>query len=90
MLYCTFLEKTASSKNTQASSPPVGIPKRPVVSEAADNFGVVLTDASRHSGGKEKILHLLILFVSNVTDLFQVIRGWSGTGYLLFKLYPTI
>ena len=61
MLYFTFLEKTASSKNTQASSPPVGIPKSPVVSEAADNFGVVLTDSSRHSGGKEKILHLLFV-----------------------------
>lgn len=73
MLYCTFLEKTASSKNTQASSPPVGIPKRPVVSEAADNFGVVLTDASRHSGGKEKILHLFILFVSKC--------NWPVSGY---------
>ena len=80
MLYFTFLEKTASSKNTQASSPPVGIPKSPVVSEAADNFGVVLTDSSRHSGGKEKILHLLFCLFPNVTDLFQVIRGWSGRG----------
>ncbi|XP_069421535.1 cell adhesion molecule-related/down-regulated by oncogenes isoform X2 [Ovis canadensis] len=51
LTFRTSKEKTASSKNTQASSPPVGIPKRPVVSEAADNFGVVLTDASRHSGG---------------------------------------
>lgn len=61
--YYIFLEKTTSSKNTQVSSPPVGIPKRPVVSEAADNFGVILTDPSRHSGGKEKTLHLFILLV---------------------------
>ncbi|OWK17557.1 CDON, partial [Cervus elaphus hippelaphus] len=50
LTFRTSKEKTASSKNTQASSPPVGIPKSPVVSEAADNFGVVLTDSSRHSG----------------------------------------
>ncbi|KAB1254871.1 Cell adhesion molecule-related/down-regulated by oncogenes [Camelus dromedarius] len=57
LTFRTSKEKTASSKNTQASSPPVGIPKRPVVSEVADNVGVVLTDSSRHSGGKEKALH---------------------------------
>ncbi|XP_057605710.1 cell adhesion molecule-related/down-regulated by oncogenes isoform X3 [Hippopotamus amphibius kiboko] len=53
LTFRTSKEKTTSSKNTQASSPPVGIPKRPVVSEAADNFGVVLTDSSRHSGVPE-------------------------------------
>ncbi|XP_070313469.1 cell adhesion molecule-related/down-regulated by oncogenes isoform X2 [Odocoileus virginianus] len=53
LTFRTSKEKTASSKNTQASSPPVGIPKSPVVSEAADNFGVVLTDSSRHSGVPE-------------------------------------
>lgn len=53
LTFRTSKEKTTSSKNTQASSPPVGIPKRPVVSEAADHFGVVLTDSSRHSGVPE-------------------------------------
>ncbi|XP_010959971.2 cell adhesion molecule-related/down-regulated by oncogenes [Camelus bactrianus] len=53
LTFRTSKEKTASSKNTQASSPPVGIPKRPVVSEVADNVGVVLTDSSRHSGVPE-------------------------------------
>nr|XP_058924458.1 cell adhesion molecule-related/down-regulated by oncogenes isoform X2 [Kogia breviceps] len=53
LTFRTSKEKTTSSKNTQASSPPVGIPKRPVVSEAADNFGVILTDPSRHSGVPE-------------------------------------
>nr|XP_014971558.2 cell adhesion molecule-related/down-regulated by oncogenes isoform X1 [Macaca mulatta]XP_014971560.2 cell adhesion molecule-related/down-regulated by oncogenes isoform X1 [Macaca mulatta]XP_014971561.2 cell adhesion molecule-related/down-regulated by oncogenes isoform X1 [Macaca mulatta]XP_028689976.1 cell adhesion molecule-related/down-regulated by oncogenes isoform X1 [Macaca mulatta] len=54
LTFRTSKEKTASSKNTQASSPPVGIPKYPVVSEAANNnFGVVLTDSSRHSGVPE-------------------------------------
>ncbi|XP_047608779.1 cell adhesion molecule-related/down-regulated by oncogenes [Phacochoerus africanus] len=53
LTFRTSKEKTTSSKNTQVSSPPVGIPKRPVVSEAADNFGVVLTDSSRHSGVPE-------------------------------------
>ncbi|XP_060036127.1 cell adhesion molecule-related/down-regulated by oncogenes isoform X2 [Erinaceus europaeus] len=53
LTFRTSKEKTASSKNTQASSPPMGIPKRPVVSETADNFGVVLTDSSRHSGVPE-------------------------------------
>ncbi|XP_030873682.1 cell adhesion molecule-related/down-regulated by oncogenes-like [Leptonychotes weddellii] len=50
LTFRTSKEKTTSSKNTQASSPPMGIPRRPVVSEAVDNFGVVLTDSSRHSG----------------------------------------
>nr|XP_030696548.1 cell adhesion molecule-related/down-regulated by oncogenes [Globicephala melas] len=53
LTFRTSKEKTTSSKNTQVSSPPVGIPKRPVVSEAADNFGVILTDPSRHSGVPE-------------------------------------
>uniref|UniRef100_A0A667HND0 Cell adhesion associated, onco regulated n=1 Tax=Lynx canadensis TaxID=61383 RepID=A0A667HND0_LYNCA len=53
LTFRTSKEKTTSSKNTQASSPPMGIPRRPVVSEAADNFGVVLTDSSRHSGVPE-------------------------------------
>uniref|UniRef100_A0A7N5JLI5 Cell adhesion associated, onco regulated n=1 Tax=Ailuropoda melanoleuca TaxID=9646 RepID=A0A7N5JLI5_AILME len=53
LTFRTSKEKTTSSKNTQASSPPMGIPRRPVVSEAADNFGVVLTDSSRPSGVPE-------------------------------------
>ncbi|XP_023557230.1 cell adhesion molecule-related/down-regulated by oncogenes isoform X1 [Octodon degus] len=54
LTFRTSKEKIASSKNTQASSPPVGVPKHPAVSEAANsNFGVVLTDASRHSGVPE-------------------------------------
>ncbi|XP_044114098.1 cell adhesion molecule-related/down-regulated by oncogenes [Neovison vison] len=53
LTFRTSKEKTTSSKNTQASSPPMGVPRRPVVSEAADNFGVVLTDSSRHSGVPE-------------------------------------
>ncbi|XP_036132921.1 cell adhesion molecule-related/down-regulated by oncogenes [Molossus molossus] len=53
LTFRTSKEKTTSSKNTQASSPPAGVPKRPAVSEAADHFGVVLTDPSRHSGVPE-------------------------------------
>ncbi|KAM6157685.1 cell adhesion molecule-related/down-regulated by oncogenes [Rhynchocyon petersi] len=54
LTFRTSKEKTASSKSTQASAPPVGIPKNPVDSEAArQNFGVVLTDSSRHSGVPE-------------------------------------
>ncbi|XP_066115742.1 cell adhesion molecule-related/down-regulated by oncogenes isoform X1 [Saccopteryx bilineata] len=53
LTFRTSKEKMTSSKNAQASSPPVGVPKRPVVSEAADHFGVVLTDSSRHSGVPE-------------------------------------
>ncbi|XP_004469303.2 cell adhesion molecule-related/down-regulated by oncogenes [Dasypus novemcinctus] len=53
LTFRTSKEKTASSKNTQSSSPPVGVPKLPVVSEAANNFGVVLPDSSRHSGVPE-------------------------------------
>lgn len=45
------LERTSSSKNTQAPSPPAGVPKHPVVHEGTNSFGVVLPDASRHSGG---------------------------------------
>ncbi|KAM4828177.1 cell adhesion molecule-related/down-regulated by oncogenes isoform 2-T2 [Thomomys bottae] len=54
LTFRTSKEKTPSSKNTQASSPPMGIPKHPVISEVANNnFGVVLTDSSRHSGVPE-------------------------------------
>ncbi|XP_069326808.1 cell adhesion molecule-related/down-regulated by oncogenes [Eulemur rufifrons] len=53
LTFRTSKEKTASSKNTQVSSPPMGMPKHPVVLEAANNFGVVLTDSSRHSGVPE-------------------------------------
>ncbi|XP_027691046.1 cell adhesion molecule-related/down-regulated by oncogenes isoform X3 [Vombatus ursinus] len=54
LTFRTSKERTSSSKNTQASSPPVGIPKHPVVSEGTNsNFGVVLTDPSRHSGVPE-------------------------------------
>nr|XP_019566070.1 PREDICTED: cell adhesion molecule-related/down-regulated by oncogenes isoform X2 [Rhinolophus sinicus] len=52
LTFRTSKEKTTSLKNAQASSPPVGVPKRPVIAEAADHFGVVLTD-SRHSGVPE-------------------------------------
>ncbi|KAM7337833.1 hypothetical protein ACRRTK_003952 [Alexandromys fortis] len=54
LTFRTSKEKMTSSKNTQASFLPVGIPKRPVISEASNsNFGVVLTDSSRHSGVPE-------------------------------------
>lgn len=53
LTFRTSKEKTASSKNTQVSSPPVGFPKRPVVPEAAESFGVILPDPSRHSGVPE-------------------------------------
>ncbi|XP_036601729.1 cell adhesion molecule-related/down-regulated by oncogenes isoform X2 [Trichosurus vulpecula] len=54
LTFRTSKERTSSSKNTQASSPPVGIPKHPIVSEGTNsNFGVVLTDPSRHSGVPE-------------------------------------
>ncbi|XP_008581945.1 PREDICTED: cell adhesion molecule-related/down-regulated by oncogenes [Galeopterus variegatus] len=54
LTFRTSKEKTASSKNTQVSSPPMGIPKHPVVSETANNnFGVIFTDSSRHSGVPE-------------------------------------
>ncbi|KAL6071705.1 hypothetical protein STEG23_038204, partial [Scotinomys teguina] len=54
LTFRTSKEKMASSKNTQASFPPMGIPKRPVISEASNsNLGVVLTDSSRHSGVPE-------------------------------------
>ncbi|XP_007945430.2 cell adhesion molecule-related/down-regulated by oncogenes [Orycteropus afer afer] len=54
LTFRTSKEKTASSKNTQASAPPIGIPKHPVDSEVtSNNFGVVLTDSSRHSGVPE-------------------------------------
>lgn len=61
LTFWTSKEKTASSKSTQTSSQPVGIPKYPVVSEATDNnFGVVLTDSSRHSGAPEAPDHLTV------------------------------
>ncbi|XP_074707193.1 cell adhesion molecule-related/down-regulated by oncogenes [Strix uralensis] len=53
LTFRTSKEKTSSSKNTQAPSPPVGIPKHPVVHEGTNNFGVVLPDLSRHSGVPE-------------------------------------
>ncbi|XP_054549164.1 cell adhesion molecule-related/down-regulated by oncogenes isoform X2 [Talpa occidentalis] len=53
LTFRTSKEKTTSSKNTQISSPPVGVPKRPIISETAENFGVVLKDSSRHSGVPE-------------------------------------
>ncbi|XP_036894192.1 cell adhesion molecule-related/down-regulated by oncogenes isoform X2 [Sturnira hondurensis] len=53
LTFRTSKEKTASSKSAQASSPPAGVPRRPVVSEAAEHFGAVLTDPSRHSGVPE-------------------------------------
>ncbi|XP_054989706.1 cell adhesion molecule-related/down-regulated by oncogenes [Sorex araneus] len=54
LTFRTSKEKTASSKNTPVLSLPVGLPKRPVVPEAAESFGVVLpADPSRHSGVPE-------------------------------------
>ncbi|XP_049656333.1 cell adhesion molecule-related/down-regulated by oncogenes isoform X1 [Accipiter gentilis] len=53
LTFRTSKERTSSSKNTQAPSPPVGIPKHPVVHEGTNNFGVVLPELSRHSGVPE-------------------------------------
>ncbi|NXW65201.1 CDON protein, partial [Eurystomus gularis] len=53
LTFRTSKERTSSSKNTQAPSPPVGLPKHPVVHEGTNNFGVVLPDVSRHSGVPE-------------------------------------
>ncbi|NXJ85836.1 CDON protein, partial [Trogon melanurus] len=53
LTFRTSKERTSSSKNTQPPSPPVGVPKHPVVPEGANNFGVVLPDLSRHSGVPE-------------------------------------
>ncbi|NWH78294.1 CDON protein, partial [Piaya cayana] len=53
LTFRTSKERTASSKNTQAPSPPVGIPKHPVIHEGTNNFGVILPDLSRHSGVPE-------------------------------------
>ncbi|KAM6238253.1 cell adhesion molecule-related/down-regulated by oncogenes isoform 1-T2 [Porphyrio hochstetteri] len=53
LTFRTSKERTPSSKNTQAPSLPVGVPKHPVVHEGASNFGVVLPDLSRHSGVPE-------------------------------------
>ncbi|XP_010083795.1 PREDICTED: cell adhesion molecule-related/down-regulated by oncogenes, partial [Pterocles gutturalis] len=53
LTFRTSKERTSSSKNTQAPSPPVGAPKHPVVHEGTNNFGVILPDLSRHSGVPE-------------------------------------
>ncbi|NWV88582.1 CDON protein, partial [Machaerirhynchus nigripectus] len=53
LTFRTSKERSSSSKNTQAPSPPVGIPKHPVVHEGTNNFGVILPDLSRHSGVPE-------------------------------------
>ncbi|KAK2517815.1 Cdon [Columba livia] len=53
LTFRTSKERTSSSKNTQAPSPPAGVPKHPVVHEGTNNFGVVLPDPSRHSGVPE-------------------------------------
>uniref|UniRef100_A0A8C8SME3 Cell adhesion molecule-related/down-regulated by oncogenes n=1 Tax=Pelusios castaneus TaxID=367368 RepID=A0A8C8SME3_9SAUR len=53
LTFRTSKERASSSKNTQAPSPPVGIPKHPVIQEGTNNFGVVLSDPSRHSGVPE-------------------------------------
>ncbi|XP_033027728.1 cell adhesion molecule-related/down-regulated by oncogenes isoform X2 [Lacerta agilis] len=54
LTFRTSKEKTSSSKNTQAPSQPVGIPKHSIIQEGAtNNFGVVLPDSSRHSGVPE-------------------------------------
>ncbi|NXS61929.1 CDON protein, partial [Brachypteracias leptosomus] len=53
LTFRTSKERTSPSKNTQAPSPPVGLPKHPVIHEGTNNFGVVLPDVSRHSGVPE-------------------------------------
>uniref|UniRef100_F7DHK9 Cell adhesion molecule-related/down-regulated by oncogenes n=1 Tax=Ornithorhynchus anatinus TaxID=9258 RepID=F7DHK9_ORNAN len=54
LTFRTSKEKASSSKNTQASSPPEGVPKNPVIPEGTNhNFGVVLGDPTRHSGVPE-------------------------------------
>ncbi|KAM8989206.1 cell adhesion molecule-related/down-regulated by oncogenes isoform 1-T2 [Ara ararauna] len=53
LTFRTSKERTSSSKNTQAPSPPVGIPKHPLVHEGTNTFGVILPDLSRHSGVPE-------------------------------------
>ncbi|XP_014112870.1 PREDICTED: cell adhesion molecule-related/down-regulated by oncogenes isoform X2 [Pseudopodoces humilis] len=53
LTFRTSKERTSPSKNTQAPSPPVGIPKHPIVHEGTNNFGVILPDLSRHSGVPE-------------------------------------
>uniref|UniRef100_A0A8C2Y7N1 Cell adhesion associated, onco regulated n=1 Tax=Coturnix japonica TaxID=93934 RepID=A0A8C2Y7N1_COTJA len=53
LTFRTSKERTSSSKNTQAPSPPVGVPKLPIVHEGTNNFGVVLPDVPRHSGVPE-------------------------------------
>ncbi|XP_062450479.1 cell adhesion molecule-related/down-regulated by oncogenes [Rhea pennata] len=53
LTFRTSKERTSSSKNTQAPSLPVGIPKHPIIHEGTNNFGVVLPDPSRHSGVPE-------------------------------------
>ncbi|XP_060106666.1 cell adhesion molecule-related/down-regulated by oncogenes [Heteronotia binoei] len=54
LTFRTSKERSSSSKNTQTPSQPVGIPKHPVIQEGStNNFGVVLPDASRHSGVPE-------------------------------------
>lgn len=71
--FLIFPEKTTSLRSAQASSPPLGVPKRPVLSEASDHFGVILTDSSRHSGGKERTFVLLTWFVCEC--------NWPGSDY---------
>ncbi|NXG66617.1 CDON protein, partial [Hemiprocne comata] len=53
LTFRTSKERTSSLKNTQAPSPPVGLPKYPVIHEGTSNFGVILPDLSRHSGVPE-------------------------------------
>uniref|UniRef100_A0A8D0G5P4 Cell adhesion molecule-related/down-regulated by oncogenes n=1 Tax=Sphenodon punctatus TaxID=8508 RepID=A0A8D0G5P4_SPHPU len=58
LTFRTSKERSSSSKNThppqKIPSPPVGIPKHPVIQEGTNNnFGVVLPDPSRHSGVPE-------------------------------------
>nr|XP_045000991.1 cell adhesion molecule-related/down-regulated by oncogenes isoform X2 [Jaculus jaculus] len=89
LTFRTSKEKTASSKNTQASSPPVGIPnKRPVVSEAANNnFGVVLTDSSRHSGVPEAPDRPIISTASETSAYVTWIpRANGGSPITAFKV----
>ncbi|XP_068023389.1 cell adhesion molecule-related/down-regulated by oncogenes isoform X2 [Melanerpes formicivorus] len=52
LTFRTSRERAPSSKNTQAPSLPVGLPKPPVLQEGTNSFGVVLPELSRHSGGE--------------------------------------
>lgn len=88
LTFRTSKEKMASSKNTQASFPPVGVPKRPVTAEASNsNFGVVLTDSSRHSGVPEAPDRPTISMASeNSVYVTWIPRANGGSPITAFKV----